>query len=61
MICPECGGKEISIWYRSVNLDPFDTLKLIVWGCRECGWITVHNWKLVQQHKMSLENKEEVK
>lgn len=62
MICPECGG-ETSEWHRSVDLEVHGGLELIILTCDEsdCNWVTVHDWRLVKQYKMRLENKEEVK
>lgn len=61
IFCPEC-GVETSEWPRSVDLGPHGILELRILICRqECGWITVHDWKLVQQREMHFENKEEVR
>ncbi len=60
MICPECKS-ETSEWHRSVDLQRCGTLELIILICHECDWVTVYDWNLTKQYKMSFENKEEVK
>ncbi len=60
MICPECSG-ETSELYRSVNLGGLGTLELTILICRECDWVTVYDFTLVKQYKMSFENKEGIK
>lgn len=63
MICPECGG-ETSELARSVMLGDSQwdgTLELAILVCCKCNWGSVHNWNLIRQYPMNLENKEEVK
>lgn len=50
MTCPECGAKTHESW-PVLQLGPGWKLEVHTHHCQSCGWVTVQDWRWVDEDK----------
>jgi uncharacterized Zn finger protein len=49
MTCPECGYQNTKATRHEIQLDAVWRLEVHVVHCFNCGWVTVQDWRLIDE------------